>query len=57
MLSVLKAKSSQEINVSFELKKSQSFHWSGHAAISVQFCWTQDSISSQWKSQVDSQYM
>ena len=35
MLSVLKAKSSQEINVSFELKKSQSFHWSGHAPI---FC-------------------
>ena len=35
MLSVLKAKSSQEINVSFELKRSQSFHWSGHAPI---FC-------------------
>ena len=35
MLSVLKAKSSQEINVSFEVKKSQSFHWSGHAPI---FC-------------------
>ena len=35
MLSVLKTKSSQEINVSFELKKSRSFHWSGHAPI---FC-------------------
>ena len=35
MMSVLKTKSSQETNVSCELKKSQSFHWSGHAPI---FC-------------------
>ena len=56
-LSVLKAKCSQEINVSFELKKSQSFHWSGHAPIFCSILLDPRFYFVPVEVQVDSQYM